>query len=50
MKPRLAAFPKCYMDDLCVHHTISEVSTCESGGHFRPFPPSRAGRLRVNPP
>jgi sugar phosphate isomerase/epimerase len=23
MKPRLAAFPKCYMDDLCVHHTMT---------------------------
>src|SRR5271168_853819 len=23
MKPRLAAFPKCYMDELCVHHTMT---------------------------
>jgi len=23
MKPRLAAFPKCYMDQLCVDHTMS---------------------------
>ncbi len=23
MKPRLSAFPKCYMDELCVHHTMS---------------------------
>ena len=23
MKPKLAAFPKCYMDDLCVRHTMS---------------------------
>ena len=23
MKPRLAAFPKCYMDALCVHHTMT---------------------------
>jgi sugar phosphate isomerase/epimerase len=23
MKPQLAAFPKCYMDDLCVHHTMT---------------------------
>jgi sugar phosphate isomerase/epimerase len=23
MRPRLAAFPKCYMDDLCVHHTMT---------------------------
>jgi sugar phosphate isomerase/epimerase len=23
MKPLLAAFPKCYMDDLCVHHTMT---------------------------
>ncbi len=23
MKPQLAAFPKCFMDELCVHHTMS---------------------------
>jgi sugar phosphate isomerase/epimerase len=23
MKPRLAAFPKCYIDELCVHHTMT---------------------------
>jgi len=23
MKPRLAAFPKCYMDELCVHGTMT---------------------------
>ena len=23
MKPKLAAFPKCFMDDLCVHHTMT---------------------------
>ena len=23
MKPRLAAFPKCYIDELCVHKTMS---------------------------
>lgn len=23
MKPKLAAFPKCYMDALCVHHTMT---------------------------
>lgn len=23
MKPRLAAFPKCFMDQLCVHHTMT---------------------------
>jgi sugar phosphate isomerase/epimerase len=23
MKPRLAAFPKCYMDELCVHHSMT---------------------------
>lgn len=23
MKPRLAVFPKCYMDQLCVHHTMT---------------------------
>ena len=25
MKPKLAAFPKCYIDDLCVHHTMTLV-------------------------
>lgn len=25
MKPRLAVFPKCYIDDLCVHHTLTLV-------------------------
>ncbi|MBV8213751.1 MAG: sugar phosphate isomerase/epimerase [Verrucomicrobia bacterium] len=23
MKPKIAAFPKCYIDDLCVHHTMA---------------------------
>ena len=23
MKPKLAAFPKCYIDDLCVHQTMT---------------------------
>lgn len=23
MKPQLAAFPKCFMDELCVHHTMT---------------------------
>jgi hypothetical protein len=23
MKPKLAAFPKCYMDELCVHRTMT---------------------------
>jgi sugar phosphate isomerase/epimerase len=23
MRPKLAAFPKCYMDDLCVHRTMT---------------------------
>jgi sugar phosphate isomerase/epimerase len=23
MKPKLAVFPKCYMDELCVHHTMT---------------------------
>jgi len=23
MKPQLAAFPKCYIDELCVHHTMT---------------------------
>lgn len=26
MKPRLAAFPKCFMDELCVHRTMSLFS------------------------
>ena len=25
MKPSLAAFPKCFIDDLCVHHTMTLV-------------------------
>lgn len=25
MKPRLAAFPKCYMDELCVHRTMTLI-------------------------
>jgi sugar phosphate isomerase/epimerase len=25
LKPRLAAFPKCFIDDLCVHHTMTLV-------------------------
>ncbi len=29
MKPRLAAFPKCFMDQLCVHHTMSVVEWIE---------------------
>lgn len=23
MKPKIAVFPKCYIDDLCVHHTMT---------------------------
>jgi len=23
MKPKLAAFPKCYMDELCIHKTLT---------------------------
>jgi sugar phosphate isomerase/epimerase len=23
MKPKIAAFPKCFMDELCVHHTMT---------------------------
>ena len=23
MKPKLAAFPKCFMDELCIHHTMT---------------------------
>ncbi|HEX4141366.1 MAG TPA: sugar phosphate isomerase/epimerase family protein [Candidatus Methylacidiphilales bacterium] len=29
MKPRLAAFPKCYIDDLCVHRTMTLVHWIE---------------------
>ena len=29
MKPKLAAFPKCYMDDLCVHHTMTVAQWIE---------------------
>ena len=29
MKPRLAAFPKCFMDELCVHHTMSLLEWIE---------------------
>jgi sugar phosphate isomerase/epimerase len=25
MKPKLAAFPKCFMDELCVHHTMTLI-------------------------
>ena len=29
MKPKLAAFPKCYMDELCVHKTMTLVQWIE---------------------
>jgi sugar phosphate isomerase/epimerase len=29
MKPRLAAFPKCYMDELCVHRTMTLLEWIE---------------------
>ncbi len=29
MKPRLAAFPKCYMDQLCVDHTMTVIEWIE---------------------
>jgi len=29
MKPKLAAFPKCYMDELCVHRTMTLVQWIE---------------------
>jgi len=32
MKPRLAAFPKCFMDQLCVHHTMTVVEWIELAG------------------
>lgn len=32
MKPRLAAFPKCFMDELCVHRTMSVLDWIELAG------------------
>jgi sugar phosphate isomerase/epimerase len=29
MKPRLAAFPKCFMDDLCIHRSMTVVEWIE---------------------
>ena len=29
MKPKLAAFPKCFMDELCVHHTMTVAQWIE---------------------
>lgn len=29
MKPRLAAFPKCFMDELCIHRTMTVVQWIE---------------------
>jgi sugar phosphate isomerase/epimerase len=31
VKPRLAAFPKCYLDELCVHRTMTLVEWIEIG-------------------
>jgi sugar phosphate isomerase/epimerase len=31
MKPRLAAFPKCYMDELCIHGTMTVFDWIELG-------------------
>src|ERR1700756_800086 len=31
MKPQLAAFPKCYMDELCVHRTMTLHDWIEMG-------------------
>lgn len=31
MDVQLAAFPKCYLDDLCVHHTMTLVEWIEQG-------------------
>jgi sugar phosphate isomerase/epimerase len=31
MKPKLAAFPKCYIDELCVHRTMSLADWIEIG-------------------
>jgi sugar phosphate isomerase/epimerase len=32
MKPKIAAFPKCYMDELCVHHTMTVCEWIEIAG------------------
>jgi sugar phosphate isomerase/epimerase len=32
MKPRIAVFPKCYMDELCVHHTMTLGEWIEIAG------------------
>ncbi len=32
MKPRLAVFPKCFMDQLCVHHTMTLFEWIELAG------------------
>jgi hypothetical protein len=44
MKPKLAAFPKCYMDELCVRRTISGSCSLEetpdvvtTGGYCQGF-------------
>jgi hypothetical protein len=31
MKPKLAAFPKCYVDELCVHRTMTLSDWIEMG-------------------
>ena len=31
MRPKLAAFPKCYMDELCVNRTMSLSDWIEIG-------------------
>ena len=32
LAPRIAAFPKCYMDDLCVSHTLSLLQWIDMSG------------------
>jgi sugar phosphate isomerase/epimerase len=32
MKPKIAVFPKCYMDELCVHHTMTLGEWIEIAG------------------
>jgi sugar phosphate isomerase/epimerase len=32
MTPKIAAFPKCYMDELCVHHTMTVCEWIEIAG------------------
>jgi hypothetical protein len=37
MKPKLAAFPKCYMDELCVHRPMTIGDWIEMGAKADSF-------------